>query len=749
MSRPGSAQKPKPAPASTKKKVSAPIWRQLIALGIVVLAAQLALTSVPALAKIGDIGPKVASVQDWIYTAAGTFIAAGLLVLVLSKAFGKRPGAEHHGLGATQAAHIAVATELRLPVETIRLTVKQGALPVFGEDQRLEKIGWYASGAALAVSVLMAIGTALGIVGLIVGLPCVVVGVIAAWAAAKLLAANRVAKKVTIQLPQGQITEDPGKRLAERLTPILGQLRKESWDARKGRCVLMAGSPSKDDGVEVPVAATDPKERALQVLEPFIGKQLAAEVTKTDKEGVATEIVVRHPVNPKVRESNTPLLQAVVDERMPERDDQSWGLEIMPRGDSMKIFLRPALPKLVDSKLITDYGPGTFDPAIYGEDPRVLPCATAAGDLICGWNISRKTDKPHALLIGATGGGKTNAISTMATHAARQGAKNRDIEIWGLDPKMIELMGLADFPGVTRLAFRVEAMAHLIDAAYDEMMSRYELIKAYKVHPDDLPALVLILDEYLILVSMLTFWWKSEGGGFDEKTGLPKGGRGPCPQLDKVKQILALSRSAQIFVLLGVQRPDATLFMAGSRDNLRFRGSLGQLSPEGAQMVWNSETIGVKPTTARGRGMITAPDGTPVEAQYWRTPRLDPHPMYRDRLSPEDRKLVEALTPERYSPQPLTKGGLWLPPSAELPKPGGVEEEMEGVQDIVPARDLQEGDLIKLEDSTGRMTNAIVEYAEYDEDRRMVTLDFQWEGGSSEQQDMPGDDEIWYLGKAE
>lgn len=166
-------------------------------------------------------------------------------------------------------------------------------------------------------------------------------------------------------------------------------------------------------------------------------------------------------------------------------------------------------------------------------------------------------------------------------------------------------------------------------------------------------------------------------------------------------------------------------------------------------MVWNSETIGVKPTTARGRGMITAPDGTPVEAQYWRTPRLDPHPMYRDRLSPEDRKLVEALTPERYSPQPLTKGGLWLPPSAELPKPGGVEEEMEGVQDIVPARDLQEGDLIKLEDSTGRMTNAIVEYAEYDEDRRMVTLDFQWEGGSSEQQDMPGDDEIWYLGKAE
>lgn len=748
MSRPGSTQKPKPASTTTKKKVAAPAWRQLIGLGIVVLAAQLALTSIPTLAQIGDIGPKVASVQDWIYTAAGVLIGSGLLVLILSKALGKRPGTEHHGLGAAQAATVAAATELRLPTETVHLTVRQGALPVFADDQRLEKTSWWTSLAVIALAVLLAVGMGLGIVGLIVGLPAVAVGVVAAWAAGKLLAANRVAKKVAIQLPQGQITEDPGKRLAERLTPILGQLRKESWDARKGRCVLMAGVPSKDDGVEVPVAATDPKERALQVLEPFIGKQVAAEVTKTGEDGVATEVVVRHAVNPKVREANAPALQAMVDERMPEREDQSWGLEIMPRGDSMRIYLRPALPKLVDSKLITDYGPTAFDPAIYGEDPRLLPCATAAGDLICGWNISRKTDKPHALLIGATGGGKTNAITTMTVHAGRQGEKNRDIEIWGLDPKMIELMGLAGFPGVTRLAFRVEAMAHLIDAAYDEMMSRYELIKAYEVHPDDLPALVVILDEYLILVSMLTFWWKTQGGGEDEKTGMPKGGRGPCPQLDKVKQILALSRSAQIFVLLGVQRPDATLFMAGSRDNLRFRGSLGQLSPEGAQMVWNSETIGVKPTSVRGRGMITAPDGLPVEAQYWRTPRLDPHPMYRERLSPEDRRLVEALTPGQYSPQPLTKGGLWLPPSAELPKPGGVEEEMKGVEDIVPARDLQDGDRIKIEDSTGRMTQAVVEYAEYDEESRIVTLDIQWEGGSAEQQELPGDEEIWYLGKA-
>jgi hypothetical protein len=189
--------------------------------------------------------------------------------------------------------------------------------------------------------------------------------------------------------------------------------------------------------------------------------------------------------------------------------------------------------------------------------------------------------------------------------------------------------------------------------------------------------------------------------------------------------------------------------MEGSRDNLRFRGSLGHLSAEGARMVWNDETIGVRPTNVRGRGTITGPDATPLPAQYWLTPDLDRHEMYRGRLSDSERALVDALTPAPYSPQRLTKDGLWLPPSAEEPKPGGVEGEMNGVKDIVKARDLRENDVVKLEDSSERMTQAHIEYVEYDEDSQMVTLDLLWEGGRAEQVEMEGAEDVWFLGNAQ
>lgn len=685
MTRSGPPRTPQRAQQSQPQSQQAqPLWWRVTFLGVMALALQYGLTLLPSDGLSGRLAGVATSHAMWFWLAGGALITIGILTRVL--------GGSGQDANPEEVARTAVATHLKIPPEQVRVTVHRKLLP------RVQR----QHGPRL----------------------------------------RRDARRVTIQLPLGRVLEDPGTELARQLGGPLGPLRKHRWNSRSGKCVLVAGQPDHSD--EAPTAATDPRKRAEQVLIPVVGKELHSEVTQHDQDGSPSEITIRHEPTLRVNRDKSRALQQRVDERMPTHGDRGWGVDIQPERDTIRIYQRPAMPNFVPHPVIADYT-ALFnsqdqcgaDPALYGPEPRVLPCATDEFNRICGWNISRKTNKPHALLIGPTGGGKTNAITTMVIGAARQGAVNSDIAIWGIDPKMIELMGLTNFPGVTQLAFRIDDMAATITAAYNEMMHRYDLIAQYKIHPEDLPPLVLILDEYLILVSMLTYWWKNQ-----------KGGKGACPQINQLTQMLALSRSAMIYILLGVQRPDASLFSEGARDNLRFRGSLGELSPEGAKMVWNDESVGVRPVHTTGRGVILGPDGAPVEAQYWYTPHIDPNPMYRDRLNPEDRSLVESLTPTMYSPRSLTLDDLELPSYGEAPRSGGVEFEMHDVQEVVRARDLNRGDIIKMEDESDRMSRAYVDDIDYDDQSRTASITIHWDGGSAEDMDLSGDEQIWYVGQS-
>lgn len=678
--------------SSQKSSAQQSVWWRLVFLGVMVVILQYLLRLMPPGGVGGMLHDVTVEHSGYFWLAGGGLIGIGLLVL----AFQPRTLSnvdDGNARSPHEMARVAIGTELKIRPSQIAVRIAYTPLPTIYRNP-----------------------------GLRVG---------------------RLARKVVIRLPKGPVHEDPAAGLAKRLTPLLGQLRKESWAPHKGKCVLRRGEPDDEEEEGVTTASADPRERAKQVLAPVVGQQLAATVTDHDAAGKAEVIEVRHPTNFKLNADKAQMLQQRVDERMPTMGDgdRGWGLRILPERDTIEVFQRPAMPRMITHPIIDDYQ-RTFadkalcgaDPELYGPEPRVLPCATDENGRYCGWNISRKTQKPHALLVGPTGGGKTNAITTMVIGAARQGAANGDIAIWGVDPKMIELMGLRDFPGVTQLSFKVEHMAKTIQTAYEEMMNRYDLIASYQIHPDDLPPLVLILDEYLILVSMLSYWWKTECGQ-----------KGQCPQIDQLTQMLAMSRSAAIYILLGVQRPDANLFSIGARDNLRFRGALGQLSAEGAGMMWNNQSIGTQPTNITGRGVITGPDGWPIEAQYWFTPTIDPNPMYRGRLSTDEQNLVESLTPSPYTPRPLITEGLELPPSAELQTRGGVEAEMQEVSEVVRAHNLKQGDAIKMEDSSGRMSEAFVDAVDYDEQSQNVELSIHWQGGSAEEMEMSRDEQVWYL----
>ncbi len=63
--------------------------------------------------------------------------------------------------------------------------------------------------------------------------------------------------------------------------------------------------------------------------------------------------------------------------------------------------LRAPLPTRVDHPL-----------ELVDENLRHLPYATGAADLNLFWDISTKSNKPHCLIVGPTGGGKTSVIRT-------------------------------------------------------------------------------------------------------------------------------------------------------------------------------------------------------------------------------------------------------------------------------------------------------------------------------------------------
>ncbi len=258
-------------------------------------------------------------------------------------------------------------------------------------------------------------------------------------------------------------------------------------------------------------------------------------------------------------------------------------------------------------------------------------CQTVNGDP-ARWNLNGKV--PHALFAGETGGGKTVAEIVSAISALLRGFRVRIA-----DPKRIEFLQLQQWPGVVQIAKSPEDIVDLIERVFALMERRYSQIERRELRREDLTPELVILDEWFVLRQRLNALWRA--GGED---GKPR--RGEHPALGLVAELLALARAARIHILLGIQRPDATNFPAGARDNARFRLSLGRLSSEGATMMWDSPYLGTDiPDDVPGRGTVSFPGG-PLEAHVYWLPNLDLY-VPDTELSDEDaefrRRLLDAV----------------------------------------------------------------------------------------------------------
>lgn len=541
-------------------------------------------------------------------------------------------------------------------------------------------------------------------------------------------------RKAVIWLPRGLVTQDPGKRLAVRLGPLLGPIHRTSWNARTGRLVMAPGeAPVEDEEMDIPEAKTDPEGRALQVMQPILKtEQLRIEGQVYDEEDRLTGFVVRHPTNVRVAgtEAETAIGDRISTMMPPAPGDRGWKVTVDPQLDKIHVMSRPAMPKVLPNPLINWQ-------AEFGEGSLFVPWGKGEDGKWTGWDMGPNTQCPHCLLAGATGSGKTSTIRSVVVNATRQSGEGpREVEVWLLDPKMIELMGLENWPGITRLACTIAEMAALIESAYLEMMDRYRRLRAREITRADLGVLLIVLDEYLILRAQLLRWWREE-----------KKQKGAPPQVSYLQQMLALARSCRIHILIGIQRPDASHFEEGARDNLRARCTHDQLSQQGAQMMWGDAVTGTKPTGIRGRGIATGFDGYPVESQQFWTPDCDDHPIARAAMTQADRDLIDSLRPAAYTPSTITKSGLYVPNTTlrDVPDDSVQSEMMDPDLDVVRVRDLEVDDRIKMERGDGgRLEWATVEKVSSEPDDDPFIFSVEWDVGGGEEIEMDGAEEVLY-----
>lgn len=343
----------------------------------------------------------------------------------------------------------------------------------------------------------------------------------------------------------------------------------------------------------------------------------SAKVSTTIEDGAPTEIAVEHSMGAKVAPAGyRQRLERTIFAMVPGRWRAHWDLS----AERVRFELRPDLPPMVP------------------HEPQPLPDAVDVYARYRNFNVAVGVDEDsrhvywepiinaHGLVTGGTGKGKTALLHTLTTALCRAGFR-----VWILDGKRIEFLGFRDWPNVELVASRIEHQVRLLLAAHDEMERRYALIEEGKARLSDFEPLFVIIDEYATFKENATQWYSE----VREKSDPTK----PAV-FARMANIARLGRKAAIHMVVGLQRPDVEFLGGEMRDNFGWRFSLGRLSPQGANMMWESFVIGVTlPTKTRGRGITLDAQGEPVEALALYTP--DPG----EPLSESQQAQIEALRP--------------------------------------------------------------------------------------------------------
>jgi DNA segregation ATPase FtsK/SpoIIIE, S-DNA-T family len=396
--------------------------------------------------------------------------------------------------------------------------------------------------------------------------------------------------RIRIRYASHVVDDDPRfvDQIIAGLTRRLGaEYRVRKHNSR--RCVLIVElAPASD-----PVSRE--QQRAIEVVKQVIDPTANVSVTSAEDASVS-KIEVKHNVGPKMAiAARRSQIEKVVSSMLPGRWRAHWDLE----GDKIRFEVRPTMPDMVLHEVEP---PAALTHSAYKSFR--IPIGPDEDGQIQSWHPAVS---PHCLVIGGTGSGKTSFQHTVLTHLT-----HAHWRVWVLDGKRIEFAGFRDWPNVELVGARVEHQVRMLHAAHELMEERYSQLENGTARLEDFDPLALIIDEYATFKARVQRWYK---------TVKPKGAPAQAPVLDLLSDLARLARSAKIHILLGLQRPDVEFLGGEMRDNFGARVSFGRLSPQGANMMWDSFAVGVAiPRNKRGRGITLNAESLPVEIQAFYTP---------------------------------------------------------------------------------------------------------------------------------
>jgi hypothetical protein len=173
------------------------------------------------------------------------------------------------------------------------------------------------------------------------------------------------------------------------------------------------------------------------------------------------------------------------------------------------------------------------------------------------WNMQK--DQAHMLVAGMTGSGKTSCMQSLALQAALL-----DYDVKVCDPKSVDFYSFREY---TNCAFTKEEMSNVISNTFQEMQKRYQKREL------NTRVILLVIDEFREILSI----FKNDD------------------VIEMINAIAFKGRAANVFLCVGIQRPDAALIGGFMRDNFGYRVNFKMLSPSSYRMMWQQTEINGKP----------------------------------------------------------------------------------------------------------------------------------------------------------
>lgn len=417
-----------------------------------------------------------------------------------------------------------------------------------------------------------------------------------------------------------------------------------------------------------------------------------------------------------------------VNSKAPGRWRTTWNTE----ENRVEFERRPPMPDNVLIPVETDGDPWRLP---FGVDEH--------GDQVV-WNLKIH---PHALVAGGTGSGKTVTLRSLI-----QAAVARGFVVFCVDPKRIEMAGLRGWPGVRVVATGVTQMIALVTLLADVMDDRYQAIENGEVSEDQLPPVLVVIDEAREFIDRSNAFWKANKTGSGQEH----------PVIERLRSMGRLGRSGRIHLLEGIQRPDAKVVGGEARDNFGFRVALGSMSPEGAKMMFGRTDVGRDiPEEAKGRATVGLGNEV-IEVQGYNTPdpRKDRTPAAMELLDKLRAQATEhasdalaEITPELIDrlAEELTKGDRGgrgsrsrpTGPAVAAAAPGRKQDTVDDGWESCTVFDLAEGEQARIPIDGEMVEVTIVELVESAEDDDLVEITYRIGDGDEAVIALDTDEQVW------